>query len=46
MAVVEFVLREHLGRHLHVLLLASGVGKAQVDKLDLLVLKSLQYIGG
>src|SRR5204863_4723983 len=45
MSIVELILREHLRRHLDVLLLAACVGEPEVDELDLLVLEHLQYIG-
>jgi hypothetical protein len=36
---------EGLGRHGNVLLLAAGVGEAEVDELDLLVLDRLEHVG-
>jgi len=45
MAVLEPVLGHEAGRNRNVLLLATGIGKAQVDELDFLVLDSLDHIG-
>src|SRR3990172_5044868 len=46
MAVGELFLGEGLGRHRHVLLLATRIGEAHVDELHLLVLDHLQYVIG
>jgi hypothetical protein len=43
---VELVLGELLRGHGDVLLLAAGVGEAEVDELDLLVLDHLEHVGG
>ena len=43
---LELVRRELLGRHGDVLLLAAGIGEAEVDELDLLVLDHLEDVGG
>ena len=43
---LELVVVELLRRHRDVLLLAAGVGEAEVDELDLLVLDHFQYVGG
>ena len=42
---LELVVVERLGRHRDVLLLAAGVGEAEVDELDLLVLDHLEHVG-
>jgi len=44
-AVLELVLAERLHRHRNVLLLALGVGKAQVHEADLVLLDGLEYVG-
>ncbi|MNC88925.1 hypothetical protein D3C83_47990 [compost metagenome] len=44
MAFLELVLGEVLDRHLDVLFLAAGVGEAEVDELDFLVLRHLQDV--
>ena len=44
MAFLEFVHGEYLGGHGDMLFLAFGIGEAQVDELDLLLLDHLQYI--
>ena len=41
---VELVLAERLRRHRDVLLLALGIGKAQVDELDLVFLDCLEHV--
>ena len=45
MAVVELVLVEGRQRHRDVLLLAAGVGKPEVNELDLVVLHHLHHVG-
>jgi hypothetical protein len=44
-ARLELVLREDLGRRRDVLLLATGIGEAKVDELDLLFLDELEHVG-
>src|SRR3954466_4295148 len=43
---LELLLVEVLYRHRHVLLLAAGIGKPEVDELDLLFLDELQDVIG
>ena len=45
-AELELLLVEVLHRHGDVLLLAAGIGEAEVDELDFLVLDELQYVIG